>query len=124
MAKVNDGIIRMFNEYKANLQLEPTSEEQEARYWRKAKKAADKQNRSPPGIGSQTSSISTPSSDASFLLSPVSQPQLQMILRRSLTQEVRANTMRKVTPTPSLDLMISSSWKKERRRKRKKLTKT
>ena len=67
----------MFNEYKASSQLEPTSEEQEARYWRKAKKAADKQNRSPPGIDSQLSSISTPSSDASFLLSPVSQSQLQ-----------------------------------------------
>ena len=99
----------MFNEYKASSQLEPTSEEQEARYWRKAKKAADKQNRSPPGIDSKPSSISTPSSDASFLLSPVSQSQLQKILRRFLTQEVRTNTMRKVAPTPSLDLMISSS---------------
>ena len=74
-------------------------------------------------MDSYPSSMSTPSSDASFLLSPVSQSQLQKVLHRSLTQEFRANTMKKVAPTPSLDLMISSSWKKQMKRKRKKSTK-
>ena len=77
IAIANAKTIRMFDEYKANSQLQPATEEQKAKYWRGAQKAADKHNKSAQGIDSGHSSISTPSSDGSFLLSPVSQSRLQ-----------------------------------------------
>ena len=116
ITNVNEEIISLFDEYKVKSQLEPTPEEQEARYWRKAKKVADKNNRSSSDIDSKASSISTPGSDDSFLLSPVSQFRFKHLLHVS-NAEFRA---KKVKPMLRLDLMISSMpKKKERRRKTK-----
>lgn len=71
----------MFDRYKESSQLKPHSEEEEAKYWRRAKAAEEKERAR--GMGSERSSVTTPSSDGSLLLSPVGESQLQEIMQVS-----------------------------------------
>ena len=71
----------MFDKYKANSQLQPNSEEEEAKYWRRAK-AAEERDRA-RGMKTERSSVTTPSSDGSLLLSPVGKSQLQEVMQVS-----------------------------------------
>ena len=71
----------MFDKYKESSQLKPNSEEEEAKYWRRAKAAEEKDRAR--GMRSERSSVTTPSSDGSLLLSPVGESQLQEMMQVS-----------------------------------------